>query len=380
MRALIIAVLFSLALPAFAAAQQTVNAKVTCYAPGGGGIQGGFVTSRRGPNNGPSIPRTLDDFRLGKSNYVTLAAHPSRYGQWFDMGSVSYVSNLDGRQYTISKAIGYVHDTGSAFWGPNERFGKEVSTCVRYRTCNDVHRKFDVAYGDFRGKSQNLGLVYSNSYCANKDTTWTQIGGPLTTPPTVTAGDVVADPLAGAKTPLNPYTGAGNPYTGAGNPKSTPIPSQPAQSAYYNQPGTAQPTQYFPQQQGSALGGPTTFPSNLYQPASVADKLLDLLKNPTTTISTSTATTSIVITSAEDVVSELYPAAGHDSAPSSLPLPEDFGKSATSPNTFTSSDLSGRPNLVPQQQSTVVSAFATVLDFLTNALLRIMDALRNLVN
>ncbi len=166
---------------------QQVTVRVTCYAPGADPVlEGPFATSKPGPNGGQSIPRTLDDFRLGRSNYVTLAANPARYGQWFDMGTITYVSNIDNRQYTIQKVVGYVHDTGCAFKTQGER----GACCAKYNTCGEAVRKMDIAYGDFRS-GRNVGLVNSGPVCGNVLTIWTQIGGPLNVQPNVTAGPYV---------------------------------------------------------------------------------------------------------------------------------------------------------------------------------------------
>lgn len=110
-----------------------INARMTYYAPGAGGrVEGPFATSR--PNlDGQYVPRTLDDVRLGRSAYVTLASDASNYGKFYDIGTVTYTSPIDGKMYTLENVVGYTHDTGSAFRGKPD--------------------KFDVAVGDFRGWS-----------------------------------------------------------------------------------------------------------------------------------------------------------------------------------------------------------------------------------
>ncbi len=142
-----------------------VQARVTFYAPGAGGtIEGLYETSRpnlEGEKNsaGNPIPRTLDDVRLGKYNYVTLASDPSNYGKTYNLGTLTYTSALDGKSYTLENVVGYVHDTGSAFQGRPD--------------------KFDVAVGDFRGWGASAGskFVDSQTYGANTLKTWEQIGG-----------------------------------------------------------------------------------------------------------------------------------------------------------------------------------------------------------
>jgi hypothetical protein len=104
----------------------------TYYAPGPGDkMEGPWATSRPNPLTGKSIPSTLDDVRLNKSPFVTLASDPKRYGQTIDIGDQTYRSPLDGKTYTLKDVKGYVHDTGPAFQGRPD--------------------KLDIAVGDFRG-------------------------------------------------------------------------------------------------------------------------------------------------------------------------------------------------------------------------------------
>lgn len=140
-----------------------LQSRTTFYAPGSGGqIEGPWATSK--PNlegevneNGDPIPRTLDDIRLGKSNYVTLASDPSNYGKFVNMGDVTYKSPIDGKEYTLKNVVGYVHDTGSAFTGRPD--------------------KFDVAVGDFRGwtASQASSFVDAQPYGRNIVHPWTAL-------------------------------------------------------------------------------------------------------------------------------------------------------------------------------------------------------------
>lgn len=166
-----------------------VSARTTFYGPGAGGtMQGGWETSR--PNleglkneRGAPIPRTLDDVRLGKAGYVSLAVDPSNYGKFYNLGPVTYRSVLDKKIYTgdklaaeaslkkadtnlhmtyapqLEKVIGYAHDTGGAFMGRPD--------------------KFDVAVGDFRGWTDNAAMRFLTSsgqeYGGNKLNAWQQI-------------------------------------------------------------------------------------------------------------------------------------------------------------------------------------------------------------
>jgi len=183
---------------------------VTCYAPGAGGnIEGPFATSK--PNlNGQSIPCTLDDFRLKRNGcwYVSLAGNPANYGKYYNMGSVTYVSIIDNRTYTMTNVVGYVHDTGSAFQG---------GTCGNYNgMCSVMMRHFDIAYGDFRGGG-NVSYVNTNKLCTGSTPTWKQIGGRVDLPSSVTPGEYVSGAGPGAV----PYTGS-TPYTAA-RPTGSPF-------------------------------------------------------------------------------------------------------------------------------------------------------------
>ncbi|MEY4747343.1 MAG: hypothetical protein RLZZ416_392 [Candidatus Parcubacteria bacterium] len=224
-----------------------ITARVTCYAPGAGGnIEGPFATSRP-DRDGRAIPHTLDDVRFGRSKYVTLAGNPANYGKWYNMGTISYISIVDNHQVTLQNVVGYVHDTGSAF---------REGTCARYSTCTDIYRKFDIAYGDFR-RGGNVGLVNSMPFCANKNTAWKQVGGPVTT--TVTTGPQVY-------VPPPPPSGSGYPQNFA--PSYPQRASAPAGSPFANVTPTSQnyfATQGVPAQQGSA-----------------AQQLIDAIRNPAT--------------------------------------------------------------------------------------------------
>src|SRR5262245_46213909 len=106
---------------------------ITFYAPGAGGnMEGPFATSRKNPLTGRyDTPFTLDDVRLGKSPWVTVASDPSRYGETVNLGKITYRSPLDQQTYTLPNVQGYIHDTGSAFQRRPD--------------------KLDIAQGDFRG-------------------------------------------------------------------------------------------------------------------------------------------------------------------------------------------------------------------------------------
>ncbi len=125
------------------AAGAPFNSRVTYYAPGvGGRMEGPWATSRVNPLTGERKPFTLDDVRLGRSPWVTVASDPSRYGQNVQLGALTYRSPLDGKTYTVPNVQGYVHDTGGAFRGRPD--------------------KLDVATGDFRGFSERAASPYVN--------------------------------------------------------------------------------------------------------------------------------------------------------------------------------------------------------------------------
>ena len=201
-------------LPAYALAQAPssgcpgtpTRVIVTCYAPGATGkIQGPWATSRRGPFG--SIPMTLDCVREGRCKYVTLASDPSRYGQYFCIGTFKYTSPKNNQTYQINNLYGYVHDTGGAFRGRPE--------------------KMDVALGDFRGWSGTnaMRFVSNQSYCGKISTTWYQTGGPPSTPATsrhIGSGP----PFMHTSSAMPMSMGGGSPSgSGGGTPSLSDLPS-----------------------------------------------------------------------------------------------------------------------------------------------------------
>lgn len=116
-------------------AGRALASRATGYSPqlGGDRIEGGYESSIRGPD-GQAMVRTLDDYRLGRSDYVTLAGDPRFYGNRYSMPEVSYLSG--GQRYSLQNVPGVVHDTGSAFRGaPEGRFdvalGRDLSFAER---------------------------------------------------------------------------------------------------------------------------------------------------------------------------------------------------------------------------------------------------------
>jgi len=129
--------------------RSTVNGKTfTFYAPGttgkGRGLEGRFIGSKGNPLS------TMDDLRSGKSGVVSLSGHPSQFGKTVPVGTVNYKSPLDGKNYTVHNVMGRVDDTGG-------KFGDKG---------NPGRNHFDIAVGDFRGKSGGSEFVGKNSVSA----------------------------------------------------------------------------------------------------------------------------------------------------------------------------------------------------------------------
>lgn len=167
---------------------------------------------------------TLDDVRLGRCKYVSLAANPAYAGRYFYMGTVRYASPIDkgngkGQEYELTDVIGYVNDTGCAFKAP----GESGSCCAKYNTCSGVGKKFDVAVGDFRGwNAVNASqFVDRQRYCSNFNTIFYQVGGAPVTPPPVTSQPVGTGDIAIVKgnpvgTNYGPFGLGIQPYTPPG--------------------------------------------------------------------------------------------------------------------------------------------------------------------
>ncbi len=173
-------------------------ARTTFYGPGAGGtVQGGFETSRPGLD-GQRIPTTLDDVRMGNARAVTLATAPENYGNYYDLGAVTYKSPIDGKIYTgdpevaartgatysenLARVTGYSHDTGSAF---------RAGYCARWGTCNERLNKFDIAVGDFRGWSGGQAYKFlvsqGQEFGGNRLNEFQQVAGLPTSNPALTA-------------------------------------------------------------------------------------------------------------------------------------------------------------------------------------------------
>lgn len=126
----------------------------TFYAPGASGasgMEGGFETSRAGQGGG-AYPRTLDDYRIGRSSYVTGAVNQIHYGESFTVPQITYRSPETGEWHTLTDVPIYGHDTGGAF------SGKSTSTYQGVQK----GKKLDIAVGDFRGIDPQTGKQWSD--------------------------------------------------------------------------------------------------------------------------------------------------------------------------------------------------------------------------
>ncbi len=109
------------------------------------GIEGSDRTSRPGPDGRENRVSTLEDFRTGKSDYVTIAAKPSHYGEWYTIPEYSYV-NAKGELHTLHNIPAYVHDTGSAFTHRADKF----DIAADYGTSDRHGARLDRANGNLR--------------------------------------------------------------------------------------------------------------------------------------------------------------------------------------------------------------------------------------
>jgi hypothetical protein len=157
----------------------SVNAVVTFYGPAdnGSAVEGkleAYAPNLEGEVNKRGNPtlRTMDDYRLGVHEYISLASAPENLRRFYALGAVTYRSPLDGKVYTgdkdfakreflylydeddkgkiiktieivfsakLEKVFGYTHDIGGAF--------KAVS-CKKSGSCSVRLRKFDIPVGD----------------------------------------------------------------------------------------------------------------------------------------------------------------------------------------------------------------------------------------
>lgn len=251
-----------------------VSVVATCYAPGGGGIQGGNATSKARWNEPKLIPCTLDDVRLKQDKectYVTLACNQANYQKAFVIGNFKYVSALDGKEYVITDLVGYCHDTGDAFMLGEDK-------CGRWGTCSVVYKKYDIAYG--RG-TYATSLVYKNPQCTGLQT-WKQITGFVGTPPPPTS--YATGNQYNMPPPTNSNAGRTDPYRTSPSIASYGSPTSGGYSAPAGSTGaTGYPTQTGYGSTGYTTGSVgTTQTTGLAQPTLVSSTVGSATKDCTT--------------------------------------------------------------------------------------------------
>jgi hypothetical protein len=227
----------------------------------------------------------------------------------------------------------------------------------------------DIAYGKF-APGQNVGLVNNSPVCTNKDSSWTQIGGPLSTAPIVGTGVPVQT------TNLFGPTGQGifSPFY---NQQPTPpaLPSQPPPPQYQPQQSGAQPGQYFG---NSYTPVPATQPfpgtqttntntnTNTNSNSSLGSSLLDLIRPITASFTGSTSPVTVTGGTKNNV--------GSLKSGTSITV-TPIGTISTStgynqPQTFVQTYM-------PERTVNVQApSFAAVLENVKNVLLRILEILR----
>ena len=143
-------------------------------------IQGNLASARPGPD-GEALVRTLDDYRLGKSEYVTGASDMSRVnaGEKYVMPEITYKSPIDGKTYTLNDVPVAVHDTGSAFQGRPDKLDIAVGVAnsdanaqqlargqeflgARYQTYDRVASLEEIARQDGAGNPANSSASQSS--------------------------------------------------------------------------------------------------------------------------------------------------------------------------------------------------------------------------
>lgn len=117
----------------------TTNKIITFYVPHSGAncatsLQGCIATSKPGLD-GKAEPISVDAVRLGKAKYATCASDPSNYGNYYNIGTITYRSALDMQKYTVQNVVCYVHDTGGAFRGRPDKLDLATTLCP---TCTEA--------------------------------------------------------------------------------------------------------------------------------------------------------------------------------------------------------------------------------------------------
>ena len=113
-----------------------IQTNLTTYSPrrGGDSMEGGYPSSVRGPD-GQAIVRTLEAYRKGEADYVTVAGNSAFYGRKYTADTVTY--RVGDETFTLKNVPMVVHDTGGAFKGaPEGRFDVPVGRDLNPRDTN----------------------------------------------------------------------------------------------------------------------------------------------------------------------------------------------------------------------------------------------------
>ena len=124
-----------------------IPANATTYSPqrGGDRMEGGYAAARKGPD-GTAVVRTLEDYRLGRSQYATIAASRRFFGRKYTIPSVTY--RVGDKVYTLKNVPVYVNDTGSAFVGaPEGRIDVPIDRDLGSRDTNQGLRGIELKPG-----------------------------------------------------------------------------------------------------------------------------------------------------------------------------------------------------------------------------------------
>ncbi len=147
---------------------------VTSYWPGAGGsIEGKWETSKPRPGatgnwKTTNVPSTLEMVRKGESNYVTIAADPSHYKEWYTIPKITY-TNTKGETYTMYNVKAYVHDTGEAFQGRQDKFDIAIDRGTGFSSGSGLDKQLIQNAGSL----EKQGIVFErNDGKGETKTTW----------------------------------------------------------------------------------------------------------------------------------------------------------------------------------------------------------------
>ena len=135
-------------------------------------MQGSGTTAQPDASGKPGALHTLDDVRLGRSPYVTVASATIMKGRWYCIGDVTYTSPIDRRTHSLQNVVGYIHDTGCAFNGT-------CSCGWLPQFCNGRARtdKMDIAVGNFSGWGALTAANFVTQNPHRAPAVWQQIAG-----------------------------------------------------------------------------------------------------------------------------------------------------------------------------------------------------------